>query len=107
MLDLVTLSFMLYFAKKPFSMMPGRLFGTTGVIIAGLGGVTGIYLLVLKLMGQSIGNRPLLIVAVLMVTVGVQSMMTGMLGELMLRIYFESSGRKSYMSREVIKRTGL
>jgi glycosyltransferase involved in cell wall biosynthesis len=107
LLDLVTLSFMLYFAKKPFSMMPGRLFGFTGAVIAGLGGVAGIYLLVLKLMGQSIGNRPLLIMAVLMVIVGVQSMMMGMLGELMLRIYFESSGRKSYMSREIVKRTSL
>ncbi|MBI2414360.1 glycosyltransferase family 2 protein [candidate division WWE3 bacterium] len=105
MLDLTTLAFMLYFARKPFSMMPGRLFGFTGAVTTGVGGMTVFYLLILKLMGQSIGNRPLLTIAVLMVIVGIQSMMMGMIGELMLRTYFESSGRKNYMSREVVRRS--
>jgi dolichol-phosphate mannosyltransferase len=102
LLDLVTLFFLLYFAKKPFWAMPGRLFGFTGAVITGFGGLAGLYLLVLKLMGQSIGSRPLLIVAVLMVIVGVQSMMMGMIGELLMRTYFESSNRKTYTIREFI-----
>lgn len=99
-LDITTLAFMLYFAKKPFRAMPGRLFGFTGVIISGAGGLIGLYLLVLKIMGQSIGNRPLLILGVLLIIVGVQSIMMGMLGELMLRVYFEASDRKTYTIRE-------
>ncbi len=102
-LDLLTLTFMLYFAKKPFYMMPGRLFGFSGAVIAGVGGLIGMYLTVLKIMGESIGGRPLLIAAVLMLIVGFQSMMMGLLGELMLRIYFESSGRTTYTSRQVVK----
>jgi glycosyltransferase involved in cell wall biosynthesis len=101
-LDVMTLAFMLYFARKPFRAMPGRLFGFTGAILSGIGGLIGCYLLVLKIMGQSIGNRPLLSLSVLLIIVGIQSMMLGMLGELMMRIYFESSGRKTYMVRETV-----
>lgn len=102
LLDLVTLWFLLYFAKKPFYAMPGRLFGFTGAILAGLGGITGAYLSFLKLfLGIPIGNRPLLILAMMLVVVGVQSFMLGLIGELMMRIYFEASGRKTYVIREL------
>lgn len=107
LLDLVTLFFMLYFATKPFKAMPGRLFGFAGALITGLGGLGAAYLLVLKIMGQSIGNRPLLTLSVLLIIVGVQSMMMGMLGELMMRTYFESSGRKTYLVRQVAKNDQL
>lgn len=100
LLDLITLAFLLYFAKKPFRAMPGRLFGFTGAVISGVGVLAGIYLTILKLMGESIGGRPLLIASALMMIVGIQSIMLGMLGELMLRIYFESSNRKTYTIRE-------
>ncbi len=102
LLDLTTLTFMLYFAKKPFYTMPGRLFGFTGAVIAGVGGLGTFYLLILKLMGQSIGSRPLFIVSILMLVMGLQSIMIGMLGELMLRIYFEAGGRDSFVVRETI-----
>ena len=100
LLDIITLAFMLKFARKPFTMMPGRLFGFTGAVISGFGGLGMIYLLILKLLGFSIGDRPLLIASVLMVVVGVQLVMTGLLGELMMRVYFESSNRKTYAVRE-------
>jgi glycosyltransferase involved in cell wall biosynthesis len=102
LLDLVTLSFMLYFAKKPFYAMPGRLFGATGAVIAGLGGMGTFYMLVLKIMGESIGNRPLFFVSIMMLILGLQSIMMGVLGELMMRTYFESSGRDTFVVREVV-----
>lgn len=103
-LDMLSLTFLLYFSRKPFYMMPGRLFGFTGAMITGLGGIIGVYLAILKFVfGQSIGNRPLLTAGVLLIIVGVQSMMMGLLGELLLRIYFESSGRRTYTVREVVK----
>ena len=104
LLDLVTLFFMLYFSTKPFKAMPGRLFGFAGALIAGLGGLGAFYLTVLKFMGQSIGDRPLLILSVLLIIVGVQSMMMGMIGELSMRTYFESSGRKTYIVRQFAKK---
>ncbi len=103
-LDILTLLFMLYFAKKPFYMMPGRLFGFSGAFITGLGILVGLYLSYLKFFaGQNIGDRPLMFAAILLIIVGLQSMMLGLLGELLLRIYFESSGRKTYTIREIIR----
>ena len=103
LLDLVTLWFLLYFAKKPFYAMPGRLFGFTGAILAGLGFLTGAYLSFVKIfLGYPIGNRPLLILAMMLVVVGVQSFMLGLMGELMMRIYFESGKRKTYVIRETL-----
>jgi glycosyltransferase involved in cell wall biosynthesis len=101
LLDIITLVFMLKFARKPFTMMPGRLFGFTGAVISGVGSLGIAYLTVLKILGYSIGDRPLLIASVLMLVVGVQLVMTGLLGELMMRIYFESSSRKTYAVREI------
>ena len=101
LLDLVTLAFLIYFAKKPFYAMPGRLFGFTGFVITSLGGISVFYLLVLKILGEDIANRPLLILSILLIIVGVQSMMTGLLGELTMRTYFESSKRKTYTVRVV------
>jgi glycosyltransferase involved in cell wall biosynthesis len=107
-LDLLTLSFMLNFSRKPFWLMPGRFFGVSGIVVSGIGTVMGIYLVWLKLfLGEDIGNRPLLTLAVVMMIIGYligyQSIMTGLLGELMLRIYFESSDRKTYMIREIVE----
>ena len=102
LLDLLTLTFMLYFTKKPFYAMPGRLFGFTGALIAGVGGLGSVYMLMLKLSGESIGNRPLFIVSILMLVLGVQSMMIGMLGELMMRVYFEASGKDTFTIRETV-----
>jgi glycosyltransferase involved in cell wall biosynthesis len=102
LLDLVPLFFILYFARKPFWAMPGRLFGFAGAVLAGFGGLGSIYMFILKLLGQSIGNRPLFTVSVLLLVLGVQSMMLGMLGELIVRTYFESSGKKNYTVREII-----
>lgn len=104
LLDLLTLWFMLHFAKKPFKAKPGRLFGFTGALISGLGFLGALYLSILKIgFGQSIGSRPLLTLSVLLIIVGIQSVMMGLLGELMVRTYFESSGRKPYVVREFIE----
>lgn len=100
-LDIFSMKFMLSFATKPFSMMPGRIFGTAGLASFILGSTLGVYLMFVKIiLGQPIGNRPLLMGVVLLVVSGVQLIMTGLLGELLMRIYFESSGKKPYIVSE-------
>ena len=97
-LDLLTMKFMLSFATKPFSMMPGRIFGTSGLAALFFGGLLTAYMVFLKIVfGQSIGDRPLFIGGLVLVLFGIQLVMTGLLGELMMRIYFESSGRRPYI----------
>ncbi len=97
-LDLFSMKFMLSFATKPFSMMPGRIFGTVGLISFGLGALITLYLTFVKIfLHENIGDRPLFMVGLIFVVLGIQLIMTGLLGELLLRIYFESSGRKPYI----------
>lgn len=105
LLDLVTLYFMLYFARKPFKAMPGRLFGFGGAVIAAIGAIISIILIFDKIvLGANLADRPLFTLSIFMFVLGVVTAMLGMLGELMMRIYFESSGRRPYMVREIIKK---
>jgi glycosyltransferase involved in cell wall biosynthesis len=104
LLDLVTLFFMLYFAKKPFYAMPGRLFGFTGALMAAAGGGISTLLILEKIfLGSDLADRPLFIIGILTLLLGIIMVMFGMLGELLLRIYFESTGRKPYMTRQILK----
>jgi len=103
-LDLFTLKFMLTFATKPFTFMPGRVFGTAGFLTFTAGFFTLAYVvLYLKLvLNQNINDRPLFFGGLILFVAGIQLMMTGFLGELMMRSYFEGSGRKPYILRDRI-----
>lgn len=102
-LDLFSLAFFKSFSTKPFTMMPGRLFGLAGSALFGMGTLGSIYLVVDKLVfNHDIGARPLLIFSVMFVVLGTQLIMTGLLGELLVRIFFESTGRTPYTNRNSI-----
>ena len=97
-MDLFTISFM-----KTFLTRPMHVFGLFGLVSMVLGTVLGLYLTFLKLgLGQSIGNRPLLILVVLLLVTGVQLFSFGLLAELLMRTYHESQGRPIYRVREVV-----
>lgn len=98
LMDLLTISFM-----KKFLTRPMHVFGLLGLLSLTSGTAIGLYLTFLKLgLGQSIGSRPLLILAVLLVVTGVQLFCFGLLAELMMRTYHESQGRPIYRVREVV-----
>lgn len=101
-LDLFTLKFMLTFATKPFSFMPGRVFGTAGFLTFTSGFVilTYVVLYLKLLLNQNINDRPLFFAGLILFVAGIQLMMTGFLGELMMRSYFEGSGKKPYILRQ-------
>jgi len=95
-LDLFLLKFLLSFQTRPL-----RLFGSLGLLSGGAGLVTGAYLSYVRLVQQQpIANRPLLLLAILLMVLGVQLVMMGLLGELMIRTYFESQGKKTYILRQ-------
>jgi dolichol-phosphate mannosyltransferase len=97
-MDLLTILFM-----KKFLTRPMHVFGLLGLISMILGAGIGIYLTFMKLaMGEMIGNRPLLILAVLLLVTGVQLFSFGLLAELLMRTYHESQGRPIYRVREVV-----
>jgi hypothetical protein len=100
-LDLITVYFMLGYFGRPM-----HLFGSVGLVSGGLGGLIGLYLSVLKFVFHySIGERPLLLLAVLLVIIGVQFLAMGLLGELIVRTYYESQDKAIYHVRNVLRGT--
>lgn len=98
LMDLFTIFFM-----KKFLTRPMHVFGLFGLGSTVLGVAIGLYLTFLKLgLGQSIGDRPLLILAVVLVLTGVQLFSFGLLAELLMRTYHESQKRPIYRVREVV-----
>jgi glycosyltransferase involved in cell wall biosynthesis len=96
-LDLITVKFLLTFATQPI-----QVFGMLGVAAVGVGGLIGAYLTALKLfLGAQIGGRPLLFLAVLLIVVGVQFVVMGLLGEMLVRVYHESQRKPIYMVKRV------
>ncbi|MEM1391880.1 MAG: glycosyltransferase family 2 protein [Cyanobacteria bacterium P01_D01_bin.116] len=97
-MDLFTIAFMKKFLNRPM-----HVFGLWGLIFMISGGVMSTYLTWAKLvLGQDIGDRPLLILAVLLLVTGVQLFCFGLLAELLMRTYHESQGRPIYRIREVV-----
>jgi len=87
---------------QKFSSRPLHLFGGTGIIMCGLGMLVGIYLLVLKFFfGKGIGNRPLLLLAILLVILGIQFLVCGVLADLLMKIYYRK--KMNYKIKEIIK----
>ena len=98
LMDLLTVFFMKKFLTKPM-----HVFGLFGFLSLALGTVLGTYLTVLKLgLGQDIGNRPLLILVVILFVTGVQLFCFGLLAELLMRTYHESQSRPIYRVRGVV-----
>ncbi|MEH2263277.1 glycosyltransferase family 2 protein [Nostoc sp.] len=98
LMDLLTILFM-----KKFLTRPMHVFGLLGLISMFSGTAIGIYLTFVKLaLGEMIGNRPLLSLAVLLLVTGVQLFCFGLLAELLMRTYHESQGRPIYRVREVV-----
>lgn len=89
----------LYFFQK-FLHRPMHFFGYWGLILMVPGGLMMTWLLLLKVFGQDIGGRPMLMAAMLLILLGVQLLGMGLLGELLVRIYHEPQGRKHYLTRK-------
>lgn len=80
-LDLITVSFLTRFAARPM-----HFFGGMGSMAFFMGFLTAAFISVDKLVfGNPIGNRPLLLLAVTLLVVGVQLFTTGLLGEMLVR----------------------
>jgi glycosyltransferase involved in cell wall biosynthesis len=98
MLDLINVWFLGSYSTRPI-----HVFGTLGLASAALGVLVGLYLTFIKLfLGESIGNRPLLLLAVLLVVIGVQLVTMGLLAEMITRTYYESQGKTIYIVREIV-----
>lgn len=97
-LDLITVKFLLSYATKPI-----QIFGLMGLLTGGSGFLIGLYLTFVKLvMHQAIGGRPLLLLSVFLIFIGIQFITMGLLAELQIRTYHESQKKSIYVIKEEI-----
>jgi dolichol-phosphate mannosyltransferase len=87
--DLLTVSFIGRYRHRPL-----HLFGGLGLLCGFLGTVTLVYLTVVKVQGEAIGQRPLLILGVLLVVVGIQFLSLGLIGEMITSQHAERLGER-------------
>jgi len=97
-LDLITVKFLLSYATRPL-----QVFGLLGVFSGGLG--TGIFFLLViqrQFFAVPLANRPLFLLSILLMFMGLQFISLGLLGEMQARTYHESQGKPIYAVRRVI-----
>ncbi len=95
LLDLFTVYFLLNYLARPM-----QLFGLAGLLSGGLGFALALYLSLLKIIANAdIGTRPLLWLAILLIIVGVQFIMLGLMGEMLIRTYYEVQDKPIYVIR--------
>ena len=99
LMDLLTVWFMTKFLTRP---MYG--FGFVGIISILVSLVMTSYLLLVKMFGENIGNRPMLMFALILGIAGVQLFSFGLLSELLIRTYHESQDRPIYRVRKIQKK---
>ena len=94
------LLFMVFFQK--YSQKPMHLFGTLGFLSLFTGLGMNLYLLVVKILGEDIGNRPLLSLGIILTFIGIQLITTGFIAEFIMRTYYESQNKKPYIIRNIV-----
>jgi glycosyltransferase involved in cell wall biosynthesis len=98
LLDIMLVKFLNEYINKPLYM-----FGGVGFLLLALGLFSLFYLIFIKLFFEEpIGRRPLLTLSVLFILAGIQLISTGLLAELLIRIYYRTKNTKPYIIQEKI-----
>jgi glycosyltransferase involved in cell wall biosynthesis len=102
LLDLLSMYFFVRFRASP-----GHFFGRIGLAFGSVGMAALGWLGWLKLVeGEAIASRPLLLLGVLLVVIGVQFVCTGIVTEVLARTYFEVGAARTYLVRETLGNLG-
>ncbi len=91
-IDVMGLLFLLRFTEKPL-----RLFGLVGSIVTMMGAAILALIFVQRLAGQGAADRPLLLLGVLLLTLGVQAIALGLIGEMI--VHLNAPRRRAYRLR--------
>ena len=95
--DLLLMLFLKKYLQKPM-----HFFGVLGIVTLLIGGAINVYMLILKIMGNEIWGKPLMILGVFLVMGGIQFITIGIIAELQMRTYFESQKKTPYRVKRVI-----
>jgi len=89
---------------KRYQNRPIHFFGTLGIITFGSGTIIDLYFLVLKLLGNDIWGKPLLLLGFMLTIGGIQIITIGIISEILMRTYYESQRKKPYRVKRTIIR---
>ena len=84
MLDLLAVTFIGRYENRPL-----HLFGGLGLVSIAIGVLLGVYLTIEKISGEAIGDRPLLLLSVLLVVIGIQFLTFGLLAQMLVAMRHE------------------
>ncbi len=97
-LDLITVKFLLSYATRPL-----HVFGTVGILSSLAGFFLGVVLVIQRqIFAIPLADRPLLLLAILLLFLGIQFITIGLLAELVVRTYHESQKKPIYYVRKVL-----
>lgn len=110
LLDLITIVFLQRYGDRPMHLLGG-----VGILSGGAGFIISLLLTFNKIWAgivggeegfhnYQIGERPLLLLGVLLIILGVQFVIMGLLAELSVRTYYESQGKPVYYIKELLGR---
>jgi len=87
---------------KRYQSRPIHFFGTLGLITFGAGAIIDLYFLVLKLLGNDIWGKPLLLLGFMLTIGGIQIITIGIFSEILMRTYYESQHKTPYRVKRTI-----
>lgn len=95
LLDLIVVKFL-----DKYFVQPIYVFGTFGIICIFFGMLSGLYALFLRFFeGTSLIQTPMPLLCIFLLSIGVMSILLGLIAELLVRTYFESQARSAYLVR--------
>jgi hypothetical protein len=97
-LDIITIKFLLSYSQRPI-----QIFGLLGLFSTAAGVLTTAYLIIMRIFfNQSLSDRPLFILSIFMIFIGIQLITMGLLAEILMRVYHEAQNKPTYVVKEII-----
>ncbi|MCD4670787.1 MAG: glycosyltransferase [Actinomycetia bacterium] len=98
-LDIITIKFLLSYSQRPI-----QIFGLLGLFSGTIGFAVTAYLIIMRIFfGHSLADRPLFILSIFMIFIGIQLITMGLLAEINMRIYHEAQDKPTYVIRNIIQ----
>ena len=88
--------------QRKYLQRPIHLFGKFGLFFFVAGSLISAYMLIEKFMGNDIWGRPLLLLGIILVVIGIQFFSVGIVADLLMRTYYESQNKRPYTIRKIV-----
>ncbi len=98
-LDIITIKFLLSYSQRPI-----QIFGLLGLFSGTAGFIITLYLVIMRIFfDMGLADRPLFILSIFMIFIGVQLITMGLLAEMNMRIYHEAQNKPTYVIKNIIQ----